>query len=420
MHISQAPSTALVIGGGIIGQATALKLQLRGIRTLLVDAGGVRPASWGNAGHIAVEQVEPLASWATIRSFPRRLFMRGGALGLPLGDIRAWLPFAVRLTWSSRRHRFAAGRTALTALLGKAMPAWRKLLDQADAGDLLKEDGHYVAWESDATARAGRAHWLAADTGTASVRDATPTELDLLRSLGTAPLTAAVKFSGSGQISDLGDLAERLAAAYRDAGGTYIVGVVDRLQVDDGRVAVRLTDGTELDADVAVVAAGARSGALLQPLGYTVPLIAERGYHIQSERTDWPADMPPVVYEDRSMIVTRFRSGLRAASFVEFSRADSAPDRRKWARLRAHVAALGLSFALPGREWIGARPTLPDYLPAIGRSRAHPRLLYAFGHQHLGLTLAAVTADAIAAVAAGEMSPIDLTPFDLARFGGKA
>ena len=116
------------------------------------------------------------------------------------------------------------------------------------------------------------------------------------------------------------------------------------------------------------------------------------------------------------MIVTPFRSGLRAASFVEFARADTPPDPRKWARLKSHVAALGLPFREPCSEWFGARPTLPDYLPALGRSRRAANLLYAFGHQHLGLTLAALTGELIAALARREATDVDVTPFDLERF----
>lgn len=116
------------------------------------------------------------------------------------------------------------------------------------------------------------------------------------------------------------------------------------------------------------------------------------------------------------MIVTAFRSGLRAASFVEFARADAPADRRKWARLRSHVSELGLSFREPCSEWFGARPTLPDYLPALGRSERAANLLYAFGHQHLGLTLAAISGELIVALARREAADVDLTPFDLERF----
>jgi D-amino-acid dehydrogenase len=123
-----------------------------------------------------------------------------------------------------------------------------------------------------------------------------------------------------------------------------------------------------------------------------------------------------VVFEERSMIVTRFRSGLRAASFVEFAREHSPADARKWARLRSHVDALGLSLREPCSKWFGARPTLPDYLPALGCSRRVTNLLYAFGHQHLGLTLAAVSGEVIAALARGEAPAVDVTPFGLERF----
>ncbi|WP_083500553.1 FAD-dependent oxidoreductase [Sphingomonas endophytica] len=142
--------------------------------------------------------------------------------------------------------------------------------------------------------------------------------------------------------------------------------------------------------------------------------IGNSGYHIEGDPGDWPADVPPVVFEDRSMIVTRFAHRLRAASIVEFATADMAPDPRKWARLRAHVAALGLSLREPLEPWMGARPTLPDYLPALGRRGA---LAYAFGHQHLGLTLSATSGEALAALLHDAPLPFDLSPFDLARFG---
>ena len=114
------------------------------------------------------------------------------------------------------------------------------------------------------------------------------------------------------------------------------------------------------------------------------------------------------------MIVTRFRSALRAAGFFEFGRASAPPDPRKWARLRANLDSLGIAFAKPV-EWTGARPTLPDYLPAIGRSASGA--YYAFGHQHLGLTLAAATGEAVAALVAGEEPPFDLKPFAIERLG---
>src|SRR5262245_27307964 len=131
------PADALVIGGGLVGLSCALNLQLQGIRTTVLDpAPPWHRASWRNAGHPATEQVEPLASPKTLRSFPRRLFWRGGALSLPPRDVGVWLPFALRLMRSSSPARFEAGKTALRSLLRPAIPAWRRLAGKAGAEHL--------------------------------------------------------------------------------------------------------------------------------------------------------------------------------------------------------------------------------------------------------------------------------------------
>jgi glycine/D-amino acid oxidase-like deaminating enzyme len=410
------PRTAIVIGGGIIGLASAVELQARGISTVLIDPDRERRhASWGNAGHLAVEQVEPLASPATVASFPRRLFFRGGALALPPSDIGAWLPFACRLLAASRPRRFASGKVALGSLVGRALGAWRNLAERTGARSMIAEDGHFVVWETAASAREGRRAWSSADIGSASLRDLTREELAQLASLVVRQPVDGLRFVGTGRVLDPGALCDRLAAAFAASGGEIREAKVKRLGIEKGSVILGLADGARLSADVILVAAGVGSGELLRQVGYRVPIIAERGYHIQAESAAWP-DMPPVVFEDRAMIVSRFHSGLRAASFVEFGHESSPPDPRKWRRLQAHAAALGLPFDSAPREWLGARPTLPDYLPAIGRSALADNLLYAFGHQHLGLTLAAINADIVAALALGHDAPLDLSAFALERF----
>jgi D-amino-acid dehydrogenase len=395
----------------VVGLACGLALARAGHRVTLLEPDADRAAaSWGNAGHIATEQVAPLASPAAVRSAPRRLFVRGGALDLPLGRIADWLPFAVRLVGRSTPARFAAGSVALGGLLRESMPAWERLTASIDAPHLLAQDGHLVAWESVATAQAGRAAWAAADTGTASFRDADAGELAAIGAVTQAPVAGAIRFSGSGQIRDLAALAAALERAFLRAGGR-ILREQARLSIING---VALVPGHP--ASMVLVAAGIGSRALMEATDHRTPMVAERGYHIRAAADHWPANLPPLVFEDRSMIVTRYADCVQAASFVELNAPDAPPDPRKWERLEAHVRALGLPITGPFRRWMGVRPTLPDYLPAIGRSHRARNLLYAFGHQHLGLTLAPITAELVAALARGEAPAVDLTPFDLDRF----
>jgi D-amino-acid dehydrogenase len=121
------------------------------------------------------------------------------------------------------------------------------------------------------------------------------------------------------------------------------------------------------------------------------------------------------VFEERAVVVTRFADLLRSSSFLEFSRPEAPADPRKWQRLRQHLDELGVKFPKTPETWMGSRPTLPDYLPAIGRLQSNPRVLYAFGHQHLGLTMAAITSEIIEAIASEAPPPFDLTPFRVER-----
>lgn len=408
--------TAAVIGGGIVGLSTAVRLQKNGFAVTLLDPDvALTAASWGNAGHIAIEQAEPLASWPLLRSAPRRLFTAGGALSLPLGDMHRWLPFVWGMAHASSARHFAHGRAALRSLLASAMPAWRRLLADTGRPDLLRETGHFVVWEHPASAAAGLAKWRAADIGTARFHEASDDELAQLAAVMHKPPAGAIRFENSGQIADLHKLAETLRATLHAAGGQLVQGKVRNIEIGNGIASAVMDGGGPVSSDIVLVAAGVRSRALLEPLGLRVPMIAERGYHIQMPADRWP-DLPPVVFEDRSMIVTRFDSGLRAASFVELGNADSPPDPRKWHRLRKHVQTLGLPCGAPAAQWMGARPTLPDYLPAIGRSRVARNLLYAFGHQHLGLTLGALTGELMTQVALDAPASVNLEPFDIERF----
>jgi D-amino-acid dehydrogenase len=309
-----------------------------------------------------------------------------------------------------------AGTLALTTLLEGALPAWRALVQDLAAPDLLIERGHLLVWESSKTAARGRKMWEAAKTGLVRRRELSHEERTTLQSRIAPPIADGLAFDGGGQIADVSRLLDSLVEVHRARGGERRQGRVVDVRKVDGRLRLTLDDATVLTPALVVIAGGVGSGPLMRAAGHVAPVVAERGYHIEGPAEGW-GDLPPVVFEDRAMIVTRFGDRLRAASFVEFARPTAPADPRKWARLRAHAEALGLPLSrYEPATWMGARPTLPDYLPAIGRSRRIEGLIYAFGHQHLGLTLGAVTGELVADLALGRTPAIDLSPFDIARF----
>lgn len=397
-------SRVIVVGDGIVGLSTALALLGRGADVLVMGTwGSGAAASWGNAGHIAVEQVEPLASFSNVISLPRRLFTFGGPAAFPARSARHWLPFGFRMLRASSPRRFGAGRSALAGLAARALPSWRELVRELGAPALLVERGHHVVWENPSAYERGVVTWRARDTGTTEFRNLAPEELAKVSGVISKRLAGGIHLEGTASISSHLDLRKALLRAIELRGGRVRSERVHRLG--------------DLDGDKVVVCAGIGSADLIRQHSWaTVPLIAERGYHIEGVAQDWPRDMPPVVFEDRSIIATRFADRLRVAGFVEFSSVEGAPDERKFAALHRHCEELGITLE-GARRWMGARPTLPDYLPAIGRIPDDDRIFYAFGHQHLGLTLGPATAQIMAALMFDEDPGIDLSPFDLIRFG---
>lgn len=410
--------TCIVAGGGIVGAACAYRLQRAGFAVTLVDPGDPRrAASFGNIGHVALEQCAPLASISSIRSFPARLFGAGGPLDFRARDAGLWLPWSARFMAASLPRRHRAGVEALTALLGGAGNAWLRLVEDAGLpGGSVRLDGHCVVWFDPRKADAGRRAWESAPLGKASIAPLSEAMLDAYGQVLSRRPVAGLQFEGTGQVSDPGRLNARVLDAAAGAGVRIIAGSVTQAGADAGEARVSLAGGGTLSADLALVAAGAGSGPVMKTLGLPVPLIGERGYSIQSATHRWPDALPLTVFEESSVVAARFESGLRLAGMLEFGSPYAGPDTRKWSRLEAHARRLGLPFDGPPDRWSGPRPTLPDYLPAIGRMARSPRILYAFGHQHLGLSTAAITAELVTAIAAGEPPCIDLAPFRAERF----
>jgi len=416
--VSAKRRSALIAGGGIVGLACAHRLLQRGLSVTILDrAGTVRPPSWGNAGVIAVNEVEPLASRASLTK-ALRLMLRGNSpVSAPIADFRTWLPFFIRMAGASGSARFRSGTAALTACMERALPAWREMLDEIGRGAMLLESGHLVVWESARTARTCLTAWQHADTGPASFRAATEEEMNALQALTGKRPCGAIRFQGTAHISDPGRLLDALKNSIVSAGADFVAARAEVITATRQQKATLIADdGSSHTADAIVIASGVGSGRLLQQAGAVVPMIAERGYHVQSPVNGWPGEMPPIVFEDRAIVVTGFESALRATSFVEFARHDRPATQARWERLERHLDELGLPFGSPRSRWMGARPTLPDYLPAIGKSGFADNLYYAFGHQHLGLTMAPVTAEIIADLVLERSSSIDLRPFDIARF----
>ena len=67
-------------------------------------------------------------------------------------------------------------------------------------------------------------------------------------------------------------------------------------------------------------------------------------------------------------------------------------------------------------EWLGFRPTLPDFLPVMGPSKNYKNVFYCFGHHHLGWTLGPISGKIVSGMIANENTNLDLKPYSSLRF----
>ena len=406
--------TIAVIGAGAIGTAAAFALAREGRKVLLLDRDepGVAGASFGNAGHIAQESVQPLPSPGLLFGFYRELFRFGGTLDLSPRQ-------ALRMSAWIRRFAAAAFRRGentrhLAPLVRPAVEAWARLLAAIRRPELLHRHGHYeIAFGKRSHARM-RAHAHEMAQVGIKTRPLSAEQLLPLQRGANAATAAGLWFEDSANVIDPLETVRAFAAAAMQCGSTFRRLEVKGLRPRGDKIEI-LSDQAALVVHSALVCAGVHSAPLLAPFGLRAPLQAVRGYNIEIPGGAAFFDAP-VVYTDERVIVTPMSGRLRATSYMEFADADAPADARKPARLRRTVQALGYGCALDGSSWVGSRPVLPDYLPGIGRAPGPANLFYAIGHQHIGLTLAPITAELVADIVAMRAPRIPVAAYDLQRF----
>lgn len=416
---SQSSCSTLVIGAGIVGVTIALRLQREGRDVWLIDRERVAAqASRGNAGALAFSDILPLASPGILRQAPRWLLDPLGPLTIRPRYLPRLAPWLLRFWRASQRDRVRAGTAAQAALMTLSAAETPLMLAAAGASHMLRSDGVLHLYESVAELQASQPGWQArAEHGIAF------THLHGAQSIaafqpGLSPAIVAATFVPDwSTISDPLQLTLALAREFERLGGR--IGRADAVALSSGAagVSVLLRDGPTIVAGRVVVAAGAWSHRLARTLGERIPLETERGYN---------TTLPPGAFDlkrqltfgGHGFVVTPLACGIRVGGAVEFAGLDAAPNFARSAALLAKAKRLMPGLRTEGgSEWMGFRPSLPDSLPAIGPSARDDRIIYAFGHGHLGLTQAAATARLVADLVSARPPAIDLAPYRPQRFG---
>ncbi|TAL85489.1 MAG: FAD-dependent oxidoreductase [Candidimonas sp.] len=409
------PST-IVLGAGVVGLSTALYLQRSGHNVTVIDplppAGGT---SYGNAGLISSDTAVPIALPGMLRKVPGWLTNREGPLAIRPAYFPHALPWLFRWVGASRMSRVLKISDAMRALHRDSLTCWQELLGQELYADLIRPVGQIRIWEDDG---AGSKIEMAL-----CKRHGIRTELlneDDLRQIypGIASgITKGLLMPGNAYTVSPQRLVRTLGTLFAGEGGTIIAERAMKIVPRAGAVGfIIMTNLTNRSAQRVVVATGAWTRELLDPLGLRVPLETERGYHAMMPTPNITLSIPMSI-KNRGFGLTSMEDGLRAAGTVEIGGLYATPDLRRATLLVEHAKRIFPKLQTGDPVyWMGHRPSTPDSLPVLGEAPGHTGLYLAFGHGHFGMTGGPPSARLVANMINGIPFGVDPMPYAYSRF----
>ncbi len=411
----------VVIGAGVAGTCAALALIRNGHDVTLIDRDGPgENCSFGNAGIICdATSSLPMPSMALVRQIPGMLmdWKRNPAIRWRyLPKLAPWLIAFLRAANHETRMRNAR---AFHSLLCEAPASWDRLVSGTDAEKLIRKRGMLLAYSSEEGFDKGRGDRdLLGELGV-SLHEISRDELRQMEPALSDSVVCATYQPEVYQALDPYLLVRAVADQFLSAGGRIVEDDVVDFRHGNGRVDTVVTRSGELKVDKVVVAAGAWSARVLAKLGVKTLLDTERGYHTVFHDYDSGLSRP-IIHGEEHFGMAQMSGGMRFAGTVEFAGIDAAPDYRR-ADLVVECGRHALrNFDPPAStrvtRWMGRRPTLPDFLPAIGKLAGLENVVVNFGHQHLGLTLGARSGFVVSDIIAGRDPGLDVKPFRAERF----
>jgi D-amino-acid dehydrogenase len=409
--------TVAVVGAGVIGASIAFELQRRGFQVTLIDKGEPgRGTSYGNMASIALDFAAGSGP-STWKKLPRWLIDPEGPVWLRPGYAPKILPWFLRFLAAGRPSRLREIEDAGMSLSRTALGDISTMLDAIGAPELMTDEGCLAIYETEAEFDADRGH------------------LELMRRYGldfevlsngaiqyyeptlSPKVAKAVLMPDNKSIRDPYKLVVKLADAANAAGATFVSGQAKGVERKaDGKTVVLLDNGSRIEADKVILAAGVHTRFLAESLGEPIPLETERGYHTQIMQPGISMRYS-VIWPHRAFMVTPTAGGIRVGGNVELAGLTAAPDFRRPRVLVRHAQRILPDLKVQDTsEWMGHRPALPDTIPIISPSSKMPGVFYATGHGHLGLTYSATTARLIADMVAGVKTSVDIKPFRINRY----
>ena len=404
-----------IVGAGIQGISNALFLQKKGFDVTIFDREnpGSPVASYGNAGHFSPYASLSLNRTDILLDVPAMLMSSTGPLALKWNYVPKMIPWFMKFILNTTKNKMMHTAKNMHQILDLALPAYDELFDEIDLEGLVESNGILYIWNEKN---------LKSRELEIKIREELGVKQQIVNKKEIHDLEPNLKpiYSG-GVFYDYARHARnpkkilvKLFENFIKKGGKFLKLNIQDLNFDESKPVLR-SETQRFVFDKLVIACGAFSKRLTDKLHESIPLDTERGYHVHFKDFDHLISRP-VVNSNRGFGMSPMDQGLRVVGTVEFGGLDNAPSKNRIKNLIINAKEMLDGLPEHKDEWLGFRPTLPDFLPVIGPSKNYENVYYSFGHHHLGWTLGAISGKIVSGMIANENTNMDLKPYSSVRF----
>ena len=370
-------------------------------------------ASYGNAGHFSPYASLSLNRTDVLADVPAMLLSSTGPLALKWSYVPKMIPWFIKFMLNTTQNKMMYTAKYMHQILNLALPAYDELFEEIDLEDLVENKGILYIWnDKDLKSRELEI----------KVRDELGVKQQLVSKKEIHDLEPKIKpFYHGGVYYPYARHARnpkkillKLFDLFLKKGGKFLKSNIETIKFDDQKPILK-TNLEEFKFDKIIIACGAFSKKLTDKLDEKIPLETERGYHIHFKNCDNLLNRP-VIFSNRGFGITPMEQGLRVVGTVEFGGLNNPPSKSRIKNLIDNAKFMLGDLPHHEDEWLGFRPTLPDFLPVMGPSKNHKNVFYCFGHHHLGWTLGPISGKIVSGMIAQENTNLNLEPYSSIRF----
>ena len=413
---SKLRSSIGVIGAGIQGVCISLCLIKKGFEVTLIDREdpGKESASYGNAGHFSPYASVPVNRPDILFDVPAMLLSSTGPLALKWNYVPKMIPWFIKFIKNCSKKNMLHTTKYMHQILDLALPAYDELFEDINVSELVESKGIIYFWTNkDLKSRELEIN-MRKELGVKQ-QLLTPHEIHDLEPHIKQIYHGGVLYPNARHTRNPKKVLLKLFDLFIKKGGHFEKQNVQSVSFTTDNKPVIKTNLNFYNFDKAVIACGAFSKKITDQLGEKIPLDTERGYHVHFKGHDHLLTRP-VIFLNRGFGITPMEQGLRVVGTVEFGGLDNPVSKKRILNLVNNAKYLFPELTEHHDEWLGFRPTLPDFLPVMGPSKNYKNLFYSFGHHHLGWTLGAISGKIVSGMIAGENTNLDLSAYNSTRF----